>query len=110
LKTAMSNTLRSQRITEKTLKKLIADIVSVTRIFLKVRKARELDNDLPRDDAFTVDNKSWRKLLDMERKAFKIVEQVAMFADIIEKGGSAPQGLEESDDEGDIESFLKTLK
>jgi hypothetical protein len=106
----MSNTLRSQRITEKTLKKLIADIVSVTRIFLKVRKARELDNDLPRDDAYTVDNKSWRKLLDTERKAFKIVEQVAMFADIIEKGGSAPQGLEESDDEGDIESFLKTLK
>ncbi len=33
-----------------------------------------------------------------------------MFADVIEKGGSAPQGLEESDDEGDIESFLKTLK
>ncbi len=70
----MANTLRSQRITEKTLKKLIADIFSVTRIFLKVRKARELDNDLPRDDAYTVDNKNWRKLLDMERKAFKIVE------------------------------------
>ena len=74
LKTAMANTLRSQRITEKTLKKLIGDIAGVTRIFLKVRKARELDNDLPRDDAYTVDNRSWRKLLDMEKKAFKIVE------------------------------------
>lgn len=107
----MANTLRSQRITEKTLKKLLVDIAAATRIFLKVRKARELDNDLPRDDTYTVDNKSWRKLLDMERKAFKIVEQVAMFAETLEKGGSnVPQGLEESDDEGDIEGFLKTLK
>ena len=106
----MANTLMSQRITEKTLKKLLTDIASVTRIFLKVRKARELDNDLPRDDAYTVDNKHWRKLLDMERKAFKIVEQVAMFGEIIEKGGSTPQVLVESDDEGDIESFLNTLK
>ncbi len=34
-----------------------------------------------------------------------------MFAETIEKGGSnTPQGIEESDDEGDIEGFLKTLK
>jgi hypothetical protein len=33
-----------------------------------------------------------------------------MFGEIIEKGGSTPQALVESDDEGDIESFLKTLK
>ena len=32
-----------------------------------------------------------------------------MFAEIIEKGGSAPQEVEELDDEGDIDSFLKTL-
>jgi len=92
LKTTIASTLRQQRSTEKTLKKLLADIASATRIFLKVRKARELDNDLPRDDAYTVDNKSWRKLLDMERKAFKIVENVAGMAEVVEKGDSNSVG------------------
>jgi hypothetical protein len=92
LKTTIASTLRIQRSTEKTLKKLLADIASATRIFLKVRKARELDNDLPRDDAYTVDNKSWRKLLDMERKAFKIVENVAGMAEVVEKGESNSVG------------------
>ncbi len=92
MKTTIASTLRIQRSTEKTLKKLLADIASATRIFLKVRKARELDNDLPRDDAYTVDNKSWRKLLDMERKAFKIVENVAGMAEVVEKGESNSVG------------------
>ena len=92
MKTTIASTLRIQRSTEKTLKKLLADIASATRIFLKVRKARELDNDLPRDDAYTVDNKSWRKLLDMERKAFKIVENVAAMAEVVEKGESNSVG------------------
>jgi hypothetical protein len=111
LKTSQRNTLRAQRYTEKVLKQLTGDVASATRIFLKVRKARELDNDLPREDAYQVDNKSWRKLLEMEKKAYKIVEQVATYAENVAKGGTGfPLDESEDVDEGDIEGFMRSLK
>jgi predicted HNH restriction endonuclease len=99
------------------MKKLLEEISNQSKVFLKVRKARELDNDLPPETAFTVDNKSWRKLLDMEKKSFKIVESIATLAEKIEKGGVSPnkkgmgENIEEEEeiDEGDIESFVKSL-
>ena len=89
MKTLQRNTLRSQKVTEKTLKQLTSDIAAATRIYLKVRKARELDNDLPREETYQVDNKHWRKLLDMEKKAYKLVEQVATFAETVANGGTS---------------------
>jgi hypothetical protein len=43
---------------------------------------------LPKEDTFQVDNKNWRKLLDMEKKAYKLVDQVATYAETVAKGGA----------------------
>lgn len=61
----------------KVLQDLIGQINGATKKYLKLRKAKELENDLPPDDTYSVDNRNWRKLLEMERQARKIIEEVS---------------------------------
>lgn len=80
-------------------------------MFLKIRKARELDWDLPGMDSAMVDNRNWRKLIEMERKAYKIIEEIAKVTSSAAKGGGSPVKIglggidEDSDDDEGVEAF-----
>jgi hypothetical protein len=77
-------------------------------MYLKIRKQREIEWDLPGQESKIVDNRSWRKLLDMELKAFKLVEEIvglcsqAAKLGIIKKDSKPPEELVSSHEEGDI--------
>ncbi len=60
---------------------LVRDASQLTAIYLKIRRARELDWDLPLETAPQVDGKSWKKLIELERKAFKMIEQIMTLVD-----------------------------
>jgi hypothetical protein len=68
---------RERLHTKQVLSELILQVNVATKMYLKVRKAKELEHELPGDDAYSVDNRSWRRLLEMERKAHSIIERVA---------------------------------
>ena len=77
-------------------------------MFLKIRKARELDWDLPGVDSAMVDNRNWRKLIEMEKKAYKIIEEIAKVASSSAKGGGSPikvglGGIDENSDDDEVE-------
>ena len=80
LQTKLDSTEREKLFAGHVVDMLTGGIDKATKMYLKIRKARELDWDLPGEDSAMVDNRNWRKLLEMEKKAFKIVEEIALMS------------------------------
>lgn len=59
------------------IEQLTGGVDKATKMYLKIRKQRELEWDLPGEEVGMVDNRNWRKLLEMEKKAYKLVEEIA---------------------------------
>ena len=72
---------------------LSKEIDEATSLYLKMRKARELEFDLPGEEAFNIDNRNWRRLLEMEKKGYKLVETCANLALAAEKEDGSPRKL-----------------
>ena len=60
---------------------LSKDVGLATAVFLKIRKAREHEWDLPDEYSAMVEGKYWKKLIEMERKAYRLVEQLVLLVD-----------------------------
>ncbi len=55
----------------------------MTTVYLKIRRLREAEWDLPPETATSVDGKSWKKILEMEKKAFKMIEALTGLVDLL---------------------------
>lgn len=71
-----------------------------------MRKARELDFNLPSEEAHMVDNRNWRKLLDMEKRAYKLVEQCFSFVSQAATGNGAGIVITKTDDDDEDEDIV----
>lgn len=60
---------------------LVKEITTLTTIYVRIRRVREAEWDLPEEQATQVDGKSWKKLMEMERKAFKMIESICGFVE-----------------------------
>ena len=69
--------MRDVLLLSQLIRDLTGQIDLATKNYLKIRKVRELDWDLPAIDSVSVINRDWRKLMEMEKKAFDLVDSIA---------------------------------
>ncbi|TNV86150.1 hypothetical protein FGO68_gene15479 [Halteria grandinella] len=93
LQTKLDQTERESLHVSHVIDQLTQSIDKATKMYLKIRKQRELEWDLPAEEANKVDNRDWRKILEMEKKAFKIVEDIANQSAQAAKVGILKRGM-----------------
>ena len=77
LSTRYDQSMRDVLLLSQLIRDLTGQIDLATKNYLKIRKVRELDWDLPAIDSVSVINRDWRKLMEMEKKAFDLVDSIA---------------------------------